>query len=1125
MEAGRPDLANDGSYQEITMAAYQALSNTKKADYTKVVKIKDVLPALAGGEGTDYLLNIEEVNFEDGYEQLEIDSWGWPEQNMIDYNPMWNPAGGWESATPAKTGVTEVKESWGGYQQYYGDQSGWSLYAYTENGNTKTISDGGATKDVYALVRKEGNDLDGFFYMIEKLVVIDGNQSLQNATSFKEATQTKYTGTFRGTIKDDQIGHVNNPSKDQADEIFGMGGNDLVVAGAGVDRIKGGTGDDTIWGGGHSGGEQWQFAGDVAFYAGSIGRYDVVQNVYVKAASENGAVERDASGNAVIYYSDSTAKKGLGFANGYVDGISKLQKVGSDGALGFDGGLVSSNAVALGVAQQISITSAGNDSNKYFWIVGTDAGGSAQTVKLQGANIGVATTTETFKTITSISVKDGNSNSASAASATGKVKAGTSHKIANSSLTKSNGFYEAVVVVDSLSDSQGGDGSDVLIGVEGLIFSHSSGGTHDWLDKIDKHSTDLTKLSVSYMAEDFQRPDWVDGDPDAVSTNGTALVGGGPVVLGSAGRFIEITRTGGDTGNVTYLITGDIKGFGHNAQIQTNQTKEITVGNDGVAQGWDLFTKVTAIAVKNGSTASGNVTIGTASGDYDTQNFRVLYTGTDFDDVIKYNNNTTFTSEVGTTFNLNQVTDMGFSGGQGDDIFYGANSSNSATPKEVRDSYAIYNGDSSEYEITLNKTGSTLNSVTVKHKVDDSAGGTGTDTLYDVNKAIFGFQSSNEKIVNFLPETKSLKDYDEQAQAEITTGVKIVSTPYDDTVVAANYVKNTSQDAFFEALGSGNNGNTFTGRVDTSSSTFGKDGVVLPGSFNRYDIRYKEASNEWKIVDSVASNKGGSGTTKATNIERLQFDEKFQLKIGKLFDGTDNASNDGIKFHFGQYKYDFSTFSQLSGADADGYAALLSNTGADDDSLVTGTKNNGQAWQASDLTGTGNLFTIGAQDNFAGKYITFKSTGDESNTTFAIIGTDRNGGAQSETVTGKGIGVLAVSAFEYKSITSITVGGQNTAGTVKVGHMNSMLVPDAWETADHDNNSGTIDVQVTPSVLFGGTANFDADTVLGNVDTGSTGITKAEWETAWNNSSAAGGVLQSLFYYWRRDKRSFLWIL
>ena len=39
MEAGRPDFANDGSYQEITLTAYKALS-TAKANYTKVVKSK-----------------------------------------------------------------------------------------------------------------------------------------------------------------------------------------------------------------------------------------------------------------------------------------------------------------------------------------------------------------------------------------------------------------------------------------------------------------------------------------------------------------------------------------------------------------------------------------------------------------------------------------------------------------------------------------------------------------------------------------------------------------------------------------------------------------------------------------------------------------------------------------------------------------------------------------------------------------------------------------------------------------------------------------------------------------------------------------------------------------------------
>ena len=89
MEAGRPDFTKEGAYQEVSVTAYKALSNTAKASYTKVVKIKDTLPGKAGGEGTDYLLNIEEVNFEDGHEQLEIDSWGWPEQRMIEADYSW----------------------------------------------------------------------------------------------------------------------------------------------------------------------------------------------------------------------------------------------------------------------------------------------------------------------------------------------------------------------------------------------------------------------------------------------------------------------------------------------------------------------------------------------------------------------------------------------------------------------------------------------------------------------------------------------------------------------------------------------------------------------------------------------------------------------------------------------------------------------------------------------------------------------------------------------------------------------------------------------------------------------------------------------------------------------------
>ena len=60
--------------------------------------------------------------------------------------------------------------------------------------------------------------------------------------------------------------------------------------------------------------------------------------------------------------------------------------------------------------------------------------------------------------------------------------------MSTSELTTANGYYEAVVVVDSLKESSGGDGTDVLIGVEGLMFGHTGSGEHEWLDQVSDHS-------------------------------------------------------------------------------------------------------------------------------------------------------------------------------------------------------------------------------------------------------------------------------------------------------------------------------------------------------------------------------------------------------------------------------------------------------------------------------------------------------------------------------------------------------------------------------------------------------------------------------------------------------------
>ena len=49
---------------------------------------------------------------------------------------------------------------------------------------------------------------------------IDGSVASNGTGGYKEALQINYSGTFKGTILGETIGHDKNPSKNQADEIL-----------------------------------------------------------------------------------------------------------------------------------------------------------------------------------------------------------------------------------------------------------------------------------------------------------------------------------------------------------------------------------------------------------------------------------------------------------------------------------------------------------------------------------------------------------------------------------------------------------------------------------------------------------------------------------------------------------------------------------------------------------------------------------------------------------------------------------------------------------------------------------------------------------------------------------------
>lgn len=92
---------------------------------------------------------------------------------------------------------------------------------------------------------------------------------------------------------------------------------------------------------------------------------------------------------------------GLALAAADDDGISASQSPGA-GAITIDGALASGGVATLDAARRVILTSGGNDTGITFTVIGTNANGKALTEAVTGASGAAASTTQDFKTVTSI---------------------------------------------------------------------------------------------------------------------------------------------------------------------------------------------------------------------------------------------------------------------------------------------------------------------------------------------------------------------------------------------------------------------------------------------------------------------------------------------------------------------------------------------------------------------------------------------------------------------------------------------------------------------------------------------------------------------------------------------------
>ena len=280
------------------------------------------------------------------------------------------------------------------------------------------------------------------------------------------------------------------------------------------------------------------------------------------------------------------------------DCIAEAQSVTGNTALVINGAMSSGASVTHTVAEKVTITSVGNDSSITFTVVGTDADGAVLSEEITGANAGVATGSDLFLKISSITASastDGNVTAGSPAITFKIVGTNAASEAVEEIVTGTNAgtatSVNSFLTVASIT-AAGDPAGNVTAGVLGHVMTQGDA------------STITGTLSGSDPA-----------DPAGAALNysiaGSSLEGGSYTYTGKYGT-LSVTAAGGDYEYVLDNDDADTKGIAKDAVLTETftvavdtaagrSTKELKIEITGINDA-PVITAPTGGAVSDGAT-------------------------------------------------------------------------------------------------------------------------------------------------------------------------------------------------------------------------------------------------------------------------------------------------------------------------------------------------------------------------------------------------------------------------------------------------------------------------------------------------------------------------------------------
>ncbi len=296
-------------------AAMQSALQTQYANKSapeRIIKVTDRLPDISGGDGVNYLLNVQQIRFSDGtsvdLQWSREPSWPYYRGTLLDdvIDASKEPAGNQTSQIWAGAGNDTVKGGEGNDNfvgqagndvfdggsgvdeaQYAGKLGRYTVtfFRQASEGEVGTrYNDKGFESSTGTYVKSDYHAPTGFVVVQDKYADAQGGEGRDvlrgvERLAFGSGEQWQAINLSPGKSTSNGSTHYNGDvfgerivaaADDGNVSMNGGGGNDVLLGGAGNDDLKGGAGNDIL-----DGGTQSENGTDVARYSDVVGRYEI----------------------------------------------------------------------------------------------------------------------------------------------------------------------------------------------------------------------------------------------------------------------------------------------------------------------------------------------------------------------------------------------------------------------------------------------------------------------------------------------------------------------------------------------------------------------------------------------------------------------------------------------------------------------------------------------------------------------------------------------------------------------------------------------------------------------------------------------------------------------------------